>query len=108
MKDDRARLLHLRDSIERIRSFAPRESVFFESPMVQDAVVRNLEIIGEAVKGLSQSAKDRYPDVPWRDIAAMRDRLIHHYYQVDLVLVWRTVSKDLETLGRAVDRLLST
>lgn len=75
--------------------------------MVQDAVIRNLEVIGEAAKSLSDPVRDATPGIPWTDIAGMRDRLIHHYHQVDLDLVWQTVTRDLEALQAAVGSLLS-
>lgn len=61
----------------------------------QDAVIRRLEIIGEAVKNLSVEFKDGYSDVPWRKIAGMRDIVIHEYFGVTLARVWRTVTVDL-------------
>ena len=59
--------------------------------MAQDAVIRNFEVIGEAVKNLSEELKALHADVPWRNIAAMRDKLIHHYFGVNLDVVWDTV-----------------
>jgi hypothetical protein len=76
------------------------------SRMVQDATIRNLEVIGEAVKGLSEQTRSRAPGVPWRRIAGMRDQLIHHYFGVDLEVVWRVVEAELGPLRQAVDRLL--
>jgi uncharacterized protein with HEPN domain len=73
--------------------------------MRQDAVIRKLEIIGEAVKQLSDATRQRQPEIPWRQIAGMRDRLTHNYFGVDLVLVWRVVEHDLPALKVAVDAL---
>lgn len=70
--------------------------------MVQDAVVRPLEIIGEAVKHLSADYRDCYPQVRWRDIAGMRDKLIHDYFGVDMEAVWRTVEEDVPPLRQFV------
>ena len=61
-------------------------------------VIRKLEIIGEAVKPLSAATKDRHPEIPWKPIAGMRDRLTHDYFGVDLALVWRVVERDLPSL----------
>ena len=72
----------------------------------QDAVVRRLEIIGEAVKGLPADLRAKYPDVPWRDIAGARDIMIHEYFRVDLELAWEMVEDDLPTLAEQVSEIL--
>lgn len=66
--------------------------------MIQDAVIRNFEVIGEAVKGLSIPFKDQHPSIPWKQIAGMRDFLIHVYFGVKLETVWQTIAKDLPPL----------
>jgi uncharacterized protein with HEPN domain len=77
--------------------------------MIQDAVLRNLEVLGEAVKGLDDTSRSRAPDVPWRRIAAMRDVLIHEYFGVDLDVIWRVVEDEVPDLllvtGRLIDEL---
>ncbi len=107
MSRDRLRLLHIRDAIDRIRSYASNDSQFFDDSLVQDAVIRNLEVIGEAVRSLAAETTDRRPDLPWAQIAAMRNRLIHGYFTVDLQLVWDVVAHDLEPLRNAVTDLLA-
>jgi uncharacterized protein with HEPN domain len=80
--------------------FAYTESgrtAFFESPMIQDAVVRNLEVIGEATKQVPDSLRARAPELSWREMAGMRDKLIHDYLGVDLNLVWDVVVSELPT-----------
>lgn len=74
--------------------------------MVQDAVIRQLEIIGEATKRLSQMTRDRKPHIPWSDIAGMRDKLIHDYFGVDIERDWLTLEGDIPALKSAVDELL--
>ena len=74
--------------------------------MRQDAVIRKLEIIGEAVKQLSNATNESRHQTPWRQIAGMRDRLTHDYFGVDLALVWRVVERDLPALHAAVMALL--
>ena len=108
MKDDLSLLNHILDSIERIQKYVEvGEKVFMADTMVQDAVIRNFEIIGEAVKGLSEEIKDRNPTVPWKQISGMRDFLIHVYFGVKLETVWETIG-DLVELKKAVEIELTT
>ena len=74
--------------------------------MAQDAVVRNLEVIGEATKRLSAELRDKHPSLPWRQIAGLRDVLIHDYGNVDIEEVWAIVKKDLPDLKQQVDEIL--
>jgi len=75
--------------------------------MVQDAVIRNLEIIGEAVKNLPPDLRKRYPRLPWSKIVALRNVLIHEYFGVDLEIVWQIVTKRLPVLKQSVNHMLS-
>lgn len=72
----------------------------------QDSVLRRLEIIGEAVKGIPNELRSAYPDTPWSDIAGARDILIHEYFRVDLELAWEMVQDDLPPLAEEVRRML--
>lgn len=72
----------------------------------QDAVVRRLLAIGEAVKGLPPELRAQHPDVPWREIAGTRDILVREYFRVDLALAWRMVSRDLPDLERKIREML--
>jgi uncharacterized protein with HEPN domain len=109
MKRDLVYLDHIREAIERIAAYsaAGREE-FFHNRMAQDAVIRNFEIIGEAVKHLSDDLKDQHPDVPWRRVAGFRNVLIHDYMNVDEEEVWNVIEVHLPALRAVVDRLLST
>jgi len=75
--------------------------------MVQSAVIRQLEIVGEAVRNLSGELKARETMVPWRDIAGTRDKLIHGYFSVNLDVVWNVVVQELPSLKQHVRRILS-
>lgn len=107
MKEDRVYLEHIRDSADKIRRYvAVGRDAFFADDMAQDAVVRNLEIIGEAAKRLSDALRDDHPDVPWRAMARMRDRLIHAYFGVDWNLVWQTATQDVPHLDERIVEIL--
>lgn len=109
MKDERIYLGHIRDAISDIRAYASvGEEAFLSDRMRQDAIIRKLEIIGEAVKRLSDETRARRSEIPWKQIAGMRDRLTHAYFGVDLGLVWRVVERDLQALETAVAALLDT
>ena len=106
MKDQSAYLAHISDAIQDIQHYASvGRDMFMSDRMRQDAVIRKLEIIGEAVKNLSDQVKQLAPSTPWRKIAGMRDRLTHWYFSVDLALVWTVVLRELPLLRNAVDDL---
>ena len=71
------------------------------------AVVRALEIVGEATKRLPDSLRQQYPDIPWRGMAGMRDRIIHAYDTVDLEIVWDVVKKDIPEIKPRIQKILS-
>lgn len=104
---DQLYLAHVAAAIDAARSFTLEgREAFMADLKTQSAVIRQIEIIGEAVKRLSDEAKALEPGVPWRLIAGTRDRLIHGYFQVDLAAVWSMVERDLGPLQAAVARLL--
>ncbi len=108
VKDDRLYLVHIRECIGRIQEYtALGKADFMSSTKTQDAVVRNFEIIGEAAKRVSDETRQRYPQVPWRTMAGLRDVLIHNYMSVDLERVWGFVERDLPGLAIQLDTTLS-
>lgn len=94
-RDERQYLQDILHCIGRIESYISDKRSFASDSLVQDAVMRNLEIIGEAATHLSQETTDALPEVAWRDAIDMRNFLIHGYLMVDLDVVWRTVELDL-------------
>jgi uncharacterized protein with HEPN domain len=73
--------------------------------MVQDAVIRNIEIIGEASKKISRDTKQTYYKIPWKEIAVMRDKLIHDYLGVDVIVVWKTIKEDIPALEKSISEI---
>ena len=108
MKEDRLYLEHILDAAEQIASYgACGREEFMRNRMVQDAIVRNFEIIGEAAKRLSDETRAGMPGVPWDDVARFRDVLIHHYTEVDLKRVWNVVENNIPTLRDTVRSFLN-
>ena len=103
MTRDRLYLQHISDSISRIESYVSKgRDEFLSCRLVQDAVIRNFEIIGEAAKRLSAEFQTSEPTIPWKQIGSFRDVLIHGYFGVDLNQVWRVIEQELPTLGAVV------
>ena len=107
-RDDRVYLQHVLDAIGCIQRYIASvdEPAFCDSTLIQDGVIRQLEIIGEAVKRLPAAFRAKHPDVPWQDIAGTRDKLIHHYFGVSLDEVWLTVQRDIPLLKAEVVAIL--
>jgi uncharacterized protein with HEPN domain len=107
VKSDLPYLQHIRDSIAAIEEYvAGGREAFLRERLIQDAVIRNFEIIGEAASRISAASRGRR-GLPWRKIIAFRNRLIHGYWSVDPILVWDVVTKDLPVLKGGVERLLN-
>jgi uncharacterized protein with HEPN domain len=107
VKDDRAFLGHMHDALARIATYAaPGRAHFLADTRTQDAIVRQLEILGEAAKRVSPATRARSPDVPWSRVTGMRDKLIHDYIGVDPAIVWEVVERDAPRLRDAVAQLL--
>ncbi len=81
---------------------------FFEDLQCQDAVIRRLEIIGEAARRISEETRAAHPDLPWSDMVSMRNIMIHEYDDIDLAIVWETVNNDLTPLIDALEKILQS
>ena len=111
-KSDEPYIRHILEAIalieEYVKGLNREEFIKGNKKMVQDAVVRELEIIGEAIKNLSDQIKKSNSNLPWRDIGDMRNKLIHEYFAVDLNVVWGVIENDLATLKKTIQKLLKS
>jgi uncharacterized protein with HEPN domain len=106
-KDPRVYLAHILECLQKIERFTKEgRNRFFQDAMVQDAVLRNFEVIGEAAKRLDDAYRAAHPEIPWRALAGLRDVLIHQYNSVDLERVWAIVEGELPGLREAIAALL--
>lgn len=107
-REDEIRLRHMHDSTREAIAFAKgkiRDDLDKERMMVL-ALVKEWEIIGEAAAKISQDTKARYPEIPWADIIGKRHRLIHAYFDVNLDIVWQTITKDLPPLAMLLEKAI--
>ena len=102
-------LRHILDAILRIDEYLQgvNEEDFYRKHLIQDGVIRQLEIIGEATKQISKETRNNHDHIPWKDMAGMRDKLIHDYFGVDIEQVWLTAKSDIPFLHKEIENLLS-
>jgi uncharacterized protein with HEPN domain len=106
-KDPRIYLVQILERAERILQFTEEgKAAFFDSPLIQDAVIRNFEIIGEAAKRVPDEFRQVHPSIPWKGLSGLRDVLIHQYEGVNLEEVWRIVEKELPALKCTISTIL--
>ncbi len=105
MKDDSLYIDHILQSVNNIIEYTKDLSKqdFSGNKMVQDAVIRNFEIIGEATKKVSDDYKQVHFEVPWKAMSGMRDKLIHDYIGVDTAVIWKTIKEDLSPLKKKLE-----
>jgi len=107
-RDIRLYLTDLLDAIGKIDGYVYNMSLeeFLKDDRTKDAVLRNMEVIGEAAKNLPQEIKDSYNDLDWKAAAGMRNKLIHEYFGVSFSIVWETIKNDLPDLRDEVEKIL--
>ena len=109
MKDDQVYLRHILDAIGKIETYIEGQTYesFCENDMMIDAVVRELEIVGQATNNLSEHLRQSHPEIPWRDAIDMRNFLIHEYFGVRRQVVWDTCKSDLALMKKLINKLMS-
>lgn len=100
-------MINLKECIEQIELYTIEgKEVFLQNRMIQDAVIRNFEIIGEATKKLSLDFRTKHPDIPWQQMAGFRVVLIHDYLKINVNRVWGVVEQNLPELKVAIEKIL--
>ena len=109
MTDDRSYLRHIIDAVDRITEYTKGgESEFYSNLMVQDAVIRNIQVIGEPCKRLTSKLRSKHPDIPWREIAGMRDVVTHDYFGIKPAIVRETVERDLSLMRTRAESIMQS
>lgn len=107
MRDDHYRLRDILEAIEKVDRYASRgRNVFIEQELIQTWIIHNIQIIGEAASNLSEDYCREHSEIPWAQIVAMRNILVHEYFGVDLDEIWRTVEQNLPVFKRQIQSLL--
>lgn len=106
-KDERIYLGHIRDAMVWVLQYTEVDrSQFLSDHKTQDAIIREFEIIGEAAKRISDEIRNKYPDIPWRKMAGLRDKSIHEYEGVNIMLYWELAKKEIPSLKARIDQVL--
>jgi uncharacterized protein with HEPN domain len=109
LPEDRIRITHMRDACESVSRFIEGKSSadLAGDQMLQFALVRAIEIIGEAAGRVSEDVQKAAPEIPWREAVGIRNRLVHAYFDVDLSILWRTAVESVPPLQERLDKLLA-
>ena len=107
-RNERLFLADIQECCQKIERFiiGISESDFQTNEILKDALVRNIEIIGEAAKNLSEQTRSENPGIPWRDVMRMRDKIVHHYFRLKLEIIWRTITEDIPALQLQINEML--
>ncbi len=108
MKDDKLYLIHIIECIEHIESYTKNvnKETFINTPIIQDAVIRNLQVMAESTQKLSEQAKQIQPEIDWHRISGFRNVLVHDYMGVDLERIWNIVINEISPLKNAVQEMI--
>ncbi|OGI94238.1 hypothetical protein A3A03_03125 [Candidatus Nomurabacteria bacterium RIFCSPLOWO2_01_FULL_40_18] len=103
-------VLHIRDAVKQIKEYTYEKTyIDLESkPMLRDAVIRQVMIIGEASKNTPEKLKTEYANIPWKKISGSRDKMTHDYADIELDIIWHIVTKDLPELEKAISGYIET
>jgi len=104
-KDDSIYIEHMLECILRINQYVENKEQFYQSHLVQDAVVRNLQVMAESSQRLSADTKKKYPEIPWKNISGFRNILVHGYLGVDLEIIWSVVVQELPDLEAVLTKI---
>ncbi|MHB9037712.1 MAG: HepT-like ribonuclease domain-containing protein [Armatimonadota bacterium] len=107
MKDDRLYLIHISECIGRVEDYVSGgRDEFLGSPLIQDAVIRNLQTMAESTQRLSEELKSGHAEIDWRRISGFRNVVVHDYLGVDIPYVWQIVEHELPVLKRTIEAML--
>jgi len=109
MKEDLIYISHILTAISDIKDFTAgmTKKDFFKNKMAEHAVVRNIEVIGEASKHLSAKFKEKHKDIPWKDIIKMRNKVTHFYFGINYDIVWKVVKRDIVLLRGKIEAIIT-
>jgi len=107
-RDDTVYLRHILDAIDLIEDYTKgmSENEFLSNSMARDAVVRQIEIIGEAARNISDKFQEKHPKLPWAKMIGIRNKIIHEYFNINYAIVWDTVKDDIPILKKSVKKIL--
>lgn len=107
-RDDNVYLHHILDAIALIEEYTNgmSENGFLANSMAHDAVVRQIEIIGEAARNISDEFQANHPQVPWGKMTGIRNKIIHEYFNINFAIVWDTVKDDLPSLKKSIAKII--